>query len=442
MRHLWIIGGGASGVLLAINALRVGDSDLQVEVIDPSPVLGRGVAYGTGADEHLLNVPAGGMSAFPDDPKHFQVWANVDEGEFVPRHRYATYLQEQLAEAIGTSSATFVHRQARATRILSTHGPLSIKLESGELTGADALILATGVEKPLLPDHIQPLVGDGRFIENPWAANATERLAQSSETLIIGSGLTGVDLALTALRRNPQAVVTLVSRNGNLPRAHEHPWRHRIEPPIFTAEQFFAQRDPFGFATESIGEDPRDWRRRLDSLRPNTQQLWIQMSPQMREVFRRDHQHTWDIHRHRMPHSSFELLDTARRDGRLVQLAGEIRGCRVDGEQLEVEVHGRAGTTSVTAELAVLATGPNPDPRSNSLLAHAISEGIVRAGPGGVGLDTELETAKVIDADGTPQSSIYAIGPLRRGSLWESVAIPELREQARSLAHRVLMSAD
>src|SRR2546429_5590479 len=65
-----VVGGGASGTLAAIHLLRRPEP-LRLVVVEEGRRLGRGVAYGTTGDEHLLNVPAAGMSAYPDDPGHF-----------------------------------------------------------------------------------------------------------------------------------------------------------------------------------------------------------------------------------------------------------------------------------------------------------------------------------------------------------------------------------
>jgi uncharacterized NAD(P)/FAD-binding protein YdhS len=63
-----ILGGGASGSLAATALLERSDAD--VIVVEPRPRLGRGVAYSTPDPQHRLNVPAGSMSAYPDDPDH------------------------------------------------------------------------------------------------------------------------------------------------------------------------------------------------------------------------------------------------------------------------------------------------------------------------------------------------------------------------------------
>ena len=72
--HVIIIGGGASGVLLAAHLLRDPATPLRVTVIEGSHMLGCGVAYSTADPNHLLNTRVANMSAFPDDPDHFRRW--------------------------------------------------------------------------------------------------------------------------------------------------------------------------------------------------------------------------------------------------------------------------------------------------------------------------------------------------------------------------------
>jgi uncharacterized NAD(P)/FAD-binding protein YdhS len=65
-----IIGGGVSGSLVAAQVLRHAASPLHLLLIERSGPPGRGVAYGTQCPDHLLNVPAGRMGAFPEEPDH------------------------------------------------------------------------------------------------------------------------------------------------------------------------------------------------------------------------------------------------------------------------------------------------------------------------------------------------------------------------------------
>ncbi|UUZ60267.1 FAD/NAD(P)-binding protein [Nocardioides sp. B-3] len=72
-----VIGAGAAGTPVAIhlarNAHQRGTS-VDLVLVDPADRAGRGTAFGTTDDEHLLNVPAAGMTALPQDPGHFVAW--------------------------------------------------------------------------------------------------------------------------------------------------------------------------------------------------------------------------------------------------------------------------------------------------------------------------------------------------------------------------------
>src|SRR3569833_1606988 len=72
-----IVGAGASGTLPAIQLLRRAAHPLRVLLFERAPASARGVAYGTTFDDHLLNVRAGSMSEFPDDPPSFVNWLHA-----------------------------------------------------------------------------------------------------------------------------------------------------------------------------------------------------------------------------------------------------------------------------------------------------------------------------------------------------------------------------
>src|SRR5271168_983703 len=121
-RTILIIGGGASGALAA-TALIDADASISVTIIEPREKLGRGVAYSTPYEEHLLNVPASRMSAFADEPAHFVAWLREQYGErfapasFVPRAVYGDYLETVVAETAKRAGPRFRHLRAVAISI-------------------------------------------------------------------------------------------------------------------------------------------------------------------------------------------------------------------------------------------------------------------------------------------------------------------------------------
>ncbi|MGI9213529.1 MAG: FAD/NAD(P)-binding protein [Methylococcaceae bacterium] len=109
-----IIGAGFSGTLVATHILNQSQKPVRVGLFERDPRhFARGVAYSSLMDCHLLNVPVGNMSAFPEDPGHFLRWAKVrqdylidppwvehlDARSFLPRRVYGDYLNSILDEA-------------------------------------------------------------------------------------------------------------------------------------------------------------------------------------------------------------------------------------------------------------------------------------------------------------------------------------------------------
>src|SRR5580704_18822537 len=109
-RSIAVIGGGASGALIAAHLLKCADDDVHLTLIEPRAQVGRGLAYATENDSHRLNVRASNMSAFPDDPDHFWRWlrANGHGGEdrfcFVPRLVYGRYLGSLIEDRLTESN--------------------------------------------------------------------------------------------------------------------------------------------------------------------------------------------------------------------------------------------------------------------------------------------------------------------------------------------------
>ncbi len=98
-----VIGGGFSGTAIAAQLLRRG-RPVRVLLVNRYGPIGRGVAYRTRIEAHVLNVPAGGMSALPSDPSDFLRFAaardpGVGPGTFVSRRLYGEYLEHVLRSA-------------------------------------------------------------------------------------------------------------------------------------------------------------------------------------------------------------------------------------------------------------------------------------------------------------------------------------------------------
>ena len=229
-----VVGAGAGGALTASHLVTGLSARFRVELVDPAPVTGRGTAYSTTDDRHLLNVPASGMSAFPRDPEHFYRWVRqhhdpqAQPQDFVPRRVYGDYVEGLLRTAAEyPANARLVRRQASGGRA-STGGATGWWCASttGRPTGrtivARAVVLATGA-KAGTDWAPEALAASGRLLD-PW----TDELPDG-DLLLVGTGLTMVDVAIAADR--PGRTLHCVSRHDAVPCPHVLPTTPPVPPP-------------------------------------------------------------------------------------------------------------------------------------------------------------------------------------------------------------------
>jgi uncharacterized NAD(P)/FAD-binding protein YdhS len=440
-----IVGGGAAGVLLAAQ-LRRQRPEARITVVDSSGRPGTGAAYSTPDPGHLLNVPAERMSAWPDDPNHFCRW--LDEHAvatfdgFAPRVAYGRYLGEILA-------AADVRLECAEVVWLMPGQPARVGLDDGRVLAADAVALAPGRPPGTMPESlaraIAPVLtaaGSCAVVEDPWAPGALGRLVacKPARVLVIGSGLTGVDVALHLVARGSE--VTLVSRHGDLPR------RHRVTGPpadlrAVTVLPEHTDLDSLRLALRRDLDEARaagcDWRQVIDALRPHTARLWRSLGWTDQRRFLREDLRGWEVVRHRMPPSIAAAIDEARASGRLTVVAAEVAEARPDDDGIAVTLSSAEGTIRRRDDALVVATGTTWDRRalrSSSLWGSLLDEGYASLHPSGLGVRTD-EDGRLVDVRGDVTPRVLCLGMIRQGELWETTAIPEIRQQAAAVA-RVL----
>ena len=173
-----VIGAGAAGTLVTAQLLRA-DPRCRVTLVDPAEVPGSGVAYGTADPSHLLNVRAGRMSAFADEPDDFVEWAQrrhdeVKPTDFLPRAVYGDYLRSVLAESLRTGRVDVC--AARAVDVVpeGPDRPVRVRTTDGTVR-ADAVVLALGNSPP------RALPGRWTTPARPGASPTRGRRARSTD---------------------------------------------------------------------------------------------------------------------------------------------------------------------------------------------------------------------------------------------------------------------
>ncbi len=440
-----ILGGGFSGTMLAIQLLRR-DPQLNVAVVDKGKRPGRGLAYSTDHRFHVLNVPAKKMSAFPDDPEHFFNWArnNHDlqiEGEsFLPRVVYGRYLDFLLQETVSRCGQNLTWIRDEALLLARNADSYHAQMKSGGVLRAYAVVVATGNLPPGDPPALEVADETNRYVSFAWSGKTLESLHDSPSVLLIGAGLTAVDMAIGLVTSGFQGKIHLLSRRGLVPQDHGEtkPW-----------PQFWNQECPrtVGGIVRMIRGQVRtaaasgiDWRSVIDAIRPVTQEIWRSLPQEERRRFMRHVRPYWDAHRHRVAPEIGELLRRLIREGQIQLYAGRITSYHEDGDRAFVTFRRRPGgrIERLTVGYVVNCTGPEADWRriDNSLLNNLFAQGLARPDALFLGLDVDSQGA-VMDDLGVASRSLFAIGPVRKGSLWETTAVPELGKQASDLAEHL-----
>ena len=451
-RRIGIVGAGFTGALLAVHLIRHCRTPTRVLLFERTGRFGPGLAYRTEDRGHLLNVRAANMSAFPDQPDHFLNWLDpFDPGPgaagqaFATRSQYGRYLQDVL-ETARREAPAFIHFETVAAEITDLE-PMAaghcLIAADGLRHPVDEAVLCLGNFPPRPPAIPRPGFYDdpAHFVNNPWDTAALEAIAPDRPVLILGSGLTMVDVVMTLTRRGHRAPLTVLSRHGLLPTVHKftRPWPDFITgkslPPTVSGWLALVRAE-----VRRAARLGADWRSVLDSLRPHLPTLWRSLSrTEQRRFLRRLRPH-WDVHRHRMAPEIASTIDHLMVRNRLSLVTGTLLDLeRTDGTTLATIRPRRAGEpVTLTTDVVINATGLATDilKLSDALIRNLLARGIVRPDPLGIGLDVS-DNGGLIDRAGQSVPGLHALGPLTRGAWWEITAVPELRNQAAGFARHL-----
>ncbi|MDQ4007373.1 MAG: FAD/NAD(P)-binding protein [Actinomycetota bacterium] len=424
-RRVVVVGGGAAGALVAANLLRTSRTGraVDVRVIEREDVIGPGLAYRTGDPRHLLNNYAARLSVFEQEPDHLLHWC-ADRGipaepqSFLRRHLYGEYLTDVLATT-PVSEGSRLHRlRGEVVDVQPRRTGFSVHLACGWAQDADVVVLALGNPPPRRVTECEVL--GRRYVADPWAPGMLDTLSGTDRVLLVGTGLTMVDVAAQINATHPRTRMVAMSRHGLLPARHvRRPLRpfDGFRPDISSLSALLRDVRRRVDEVEQVGGD---WRDVVDAIRPFADDLWQQLSPGDRERFVRLVSRRWEVLRHRMAPEMADVIDDLLADGTL-------RIARPD--QVDLSAFSRVINCSGPASVCT--------PGWNAVVDRLAVRGLLR--PNGLGLGLDINPDGVLlDASGAPTPGLYAVGAARRGVVWEVAAIPDLRKQAASLATHLL----
>ena len=437
-----VVGAGFSGTMAAIQLRKVLPRDHVVCLFDRTGRFARGPAYAASGEPYLLNVRAANMSAFPDQPNHFRDWlernehllpgdvARTEVGLFATRRLYGRYLRQLLFQEMNESGGRVRLAADDVIGIATIPGGYALTCASGRRVEAVGVVLTVGN----LPSRER---SDGVVVHDPWADEATAGLRPDEPVVVVGTGLTMVDLTLGMRSRGFTGPIVALSRRGLVPQRHA-PAGGTWPTPVFTESERRSlvallrrlRAEVVKAAAQKIG-----WRAVIDGLRPITAELWRGLPAIERSRFLRHLRPWWDVHRHRIAPTAADRFEATLHDGTLTIRRGRLRGVEREGNSAVVSVQrpGAGPVERLTTQRLIYATGPGPAAGTDALINSIAAQGLACTDVQGIGLQV-TDSLEVIGANGEPTPRLWALGPIVRGVFWECTAVPDIRQQARAAA--------
>jgi len=430
MKHsqIAIVGSGFSGITTAYHLLAHGPENISVTIFCAESK-NFGPAYSTTSHKHLLNVRARNMGAFPGSPGDFQRWLesqgrSVVPDDFLPRVLFRQYLEHIREELSSRFGERFRVIEGEVFDIAES----SLQLKDSLAGPFDRIILALGEGVPKFLNTSKS--ASTRVIQNPWKSEFLEQV--SGRVIIAGTGLTAVDLFLTL--RDQVESITMVSKHGLLPAAHEtvrsllntellEPWKAPTRKEM-TARMRAALKA--GFSWQSVFE----W------IRPHIQTMWLALTEKEQARLLRHFAPYWNILRHRMAESSGREITGALESGLLRIEKGRVSDAFIEKERLEVLL---ANGKRLQADWLINCAGPDATYSSSALLSLLRTKGLLQVGPHSLGIRTNL-SGQTINSAGEINEHLFLVGGLRKGLLWETTAVPDLRKESLKVALAVIKS--
>ena len=454
-RRVVIVGGGFSGAAAAVQLVRASTAPLDVTIVEPRAELGRGMAYTAEDPDHRLNgnTETHGLDLarseelnrwcrahgiLERDPEAHALNGNV----FIRRHDFGSHVRDMVAaHANLPGGSTIRHVRDTATDADLTAGGLSVSTTQGVSLPAQLLILATGNARPRLPEPLaSPLARHACVIDDPAELPRVRAIPRDARVLLLGTGLTALDIASTLLRAGHEGPIVAVSRRGLRPRLH------RLAPLSPTAAFLERVEGPLPDFVRAAGPRPsarallRVLRRRIaeceaegaswhvafDAMRDVVWQFWPTVPAAEKRRFQRWLRTWYDSHRFRAPPQNEAMVRAAEAAGKV-----EFRAARVvavepaDGDlALRLRQRGAAGDYVQHFDYLVNCTGLDPaaGARDNPLLAALLARGVIQLDASGLGFAVDAQ-CRPLGRDGKAQARMRMVGPPTAGVFGDSIGV-------------------
>lgn len=446
-----IIGGGFTGAAVAVHLAERGQAGVaaRIVVFEPREKLGAGLAYDTDEAANRINVPAGRMSLYPDDPESFIRWVEENDAladdpdafsadglPFPRRHVFGDYVYAQAAPHLSTGRIE--HRRTEVTGLRRSNGRWRVSGADGADLEADHVVLAVSHPAPAAPRVLSALSGHPRFIPDATVAGAVDGIRPDDRVLIVGNGLTSADVVAALTDRGHKGRIVSISRRGLRSRGHpaipQEAFGDFISEPSRTASHLLRRIRRTLREAAALG---LTWHPVLDAVRAQGQEIWKVLPVSERRRLARHARAYWDVHRFRIAPQVEKVLDDAIAAGRLEILAASLAYATRSGDDIRVGIRLRDGGVNreIEADAVVVTTGPAHGAilHSQPFLSQLEEQGYLSLCATGLGLSCDRQS-RALGASGEIAPDLLIAGPLARGTFGELMGLPQVAEHAAAVA--------
>lgn len=466
-----IVGGGYTGVCLAVQLVRQSTQPLDITLIEPRAQLGQGMAYSTTDPDHRLNAPTYVHTVIPQDAWHFTRWCqakglnrhdpqalHADGARYMRRSDFARYLAETLqSHAQGAvNGCRIMHCQDQALDAQRTSSGWRLTTRGGQVLQADMLLLATGNPPLRLP---APFAVNWRdhpaVIENGLDTQRLKRIPRDARVLVLGGGLTARDALATLLGQGHAGPLVVMSRRGLMPKPQGPvlPVLEKIDLPGVLDQlpggvlmdrlanpvpDFLKQAGPaptvralLRALRQRIGQVSAEgvgWTVPFDELRDGLWQLWPQLSSMQKQRFFQRLRVWYDVHRFRSVPQTDTTVQKALVAGQLQFWAGQVQAVTKSSSgpglqlALSVKLGGWRQFSAEVFDAVVNCTGLDTAAglAENPLLQALSAQGHLRLDDARMGLAVDTQCC-ALNAAGLAQVDLRVLGPATLGTFGDPI---------------------
>lgn len=454
-----IVGGGVTGAALAIHIARryPNIKTARLVVFEPREKLGAGLAYSTHEPAHRINVPAGKMTLYPEDPESFLRFAtnrNIVSNDpeafgsdglpYLQRASFGEYVSSEIQPYLEQGAVE--HRKSSVTNIGKSGKQWLLKADDGSILLADAVAIAVSHPAPALPSALSGVKDHPKLIADVTHDNALKPIEPDDRVLIIGNGLTSADVVATLKGRGHRGSIVSISRRGLRSRGHSAIVQEVFGD--FTSQPSVRASDLLHRIRATIRQAEKagiSWHAVVDALRAQGQKIWQALPGKERRRIVRLARPYWDVHRFRVAPQVEKVLDEEVAAGRLSIRSAFVKSVVREGAGFKVCLKEKAKNQVASYDFDAIAvtTGPAHGEVIDSIpfLADLQRNGLIS--PCATGLGIACDPASVaMDEKSGAVPGLYIAGPLARGTFGELMGLPQVIEHAIFVADQLSFYLD